>query len=258
LGFKSAIAVWFWASASALGAVSHAAPQDAPQQTVPTSPPIYQPGAPGQPGRVISAETAVALSRSTHTADDARFMQHMIVHHRQAVEMVEMLQQHGQDPSVQLMGQRIALSQEAEMALMQTWLAQRGLPLEMPVEHDHAPVSPAPATMDHSSHAGHAGHAMTASPPLDRDEVPIMPGMLSPAQMRRLAAARGTAFDRLFLTGMIQHHQGALDMVTDLQRRPDSAEDAILNDFIIGVIADQSAEILRMQLLLASLDTPSS
>lgn len=245
-----------WILAAGLaGSVSSlpvALPQDAP-----ASPPIFQPGAPGQPGRVISAETAVALSRSTYTADDARFMQHMIVHHQQAVDMVALLDQFGSDPRVKLMGQRIALSQEAEMALMRDWLVRRGEPLEMDMQDHsaHAAATPATAHDAHAGHAMHMGHAMAAPDP---DDVPVMPGMLSPAQMRRLQAARGTDFDRLFLTGMIQHHQGALDMVTDLQAHPDSAEDTVLGDFIIGVIADQSAEILRMQMLLSSLETPSS
>lgn len=238
----------------AIGMASHGGTVSVPvPQEVPVAPPIFQPGAPGQPGRVISAETAVALSRSTHTADDARFMQHMIVHHQQAVEMVALLDQYGHDPRVKLMGQRIAMSQDAEVVLMQDWLARRGLPLDMDMQ-DHA-AHPG------SAHDGHAGHAMPVGHDparVDPDETPIMPGMLSPAQMRRLAAARGPEFDRQFLTGMIQHHQGALDMVVALQGKADSAEDPVLSDFITGVIADQSAEILRMQLLLSSLETPSS
>lgn len=88
---------------------------------------------------------------------------------------------------------------------------------------------------------------MTAS------DTPIMPGMLSPAQMQTLASANGTEFDRLFLQGMIQHHQGALDMVDDLLAQPDAAQDPMLSDFASSVVADQSAEILRMQSLLSDL-----
>ena len=80
-----------------------------------------------------------------------------------------------------------------------------------------------------------------------------MPGMLSPAQMARLAAAEGVEFDHLFLEGMIQHHQGALDMVEELLALPDSAEDTLLSDFVTSVVADQSSEILRMRSLLAEL-----
>ncbi len=202
----------------------------------PQSPPIFQPGAPGHPARVITAGEAVALSRSTFTADDVAFMQHMIVHHAQAVEMVELLQARGTHATVRRLGQRIALSQEAEMALMRDWLSDRGQPLEM------QGMAPDHAAMDHSAHAG---HAMPAS------DTPLMPGMLSPARMQALAAARGPTFDRLFLEGMVRHHQGALDMVDALLAEPGAAEDPMLSDFTNSVVADQAAEILRMQSLLS-------
>ncbi|GLS01774.1 lipoprotein [Brevundimonas denitrificans] len=202
------------------------------------TPPIFNPGAPGAPSRVISATEAVELSRSTFTADDVAFMQHMIVHHGQAVEMVELLRTRGANPAVRRLGQRIALSQEAEMALMRDWLTDRGQPLEMPG------MGAGHASMDHSAHAGHA------MPPSD---TPIMAGMLSPAQMQALAAATGPAFDRLFLEGMIRHHQGALDMVDALMAQPGAAEDTMLSDFTTSVVGDQSAEILRMQSLLSDL-----
>ncbi len=198
----------------------------------PTSPPIFQPGAPGAAARIITPGEAVALSRSTFTAADVAFMQHMIVHHAQAVEMVELLETRGASPAVKLLGRRIALSQQAEMELMRDWLTRRGQPLEMPGMSGH----------DH-----HAGHAMPAG------ETPVMPGMLSPAQMQTLAAASGPAFDRLFLQGMIQHHQGALDMVAGLMATPGAAEDTLLSDFTNSVVADQSTEILRMQSILSDL-----
>lgn len=204
----------------------------------PQTPPIFNPGAPGTPSRVISAAEAVELSRTSFTADDVAFMQHMIVHHGQAVEMVELLRTRGVHPTVRRLGQRIALSQEAEIELMRGWLTDRGQPLEMPgMGGNHA-------GMDHSAHAGHV------MPPSD---TPVMAGMLSPAQMQALAAASGPAFDRLFLEGMIRHHQGALDMVDALLANPDAAEDTTLSDFTTSVVADQSAEILRMQSLLSDL-----
>jgi len=195
------------------------------------SPPIFQPGAPGAPSRVITPDQAVNLSRSTFTDDDVLFMQHMIVHHGQAVEMVELLKTRGADPQIGLLGQRIALSQEAEMTLMRGWLAARGEDETMPAD----------------MHAGHGGmdHAAHAAP----GDTAVMPGMLTPNQMQALAAASGPEFDRLFLTGMIQHHQGALDMVDVLMAEPDSAEDSMLSEFVTSVVADQSAEILRMQSL---------
>lgn len=202
----------------------------------PQSPPIFQPGAPGAAARIITPGEAVALSRSTFTAADVAFMQHMIVHHAQAVEMVGLLETRGASPAVKLLGRRIALSQQAEMDLMRDWLTQRGQPLAM-------------AGMDHAGmdHSAHAGHAMPAS------DIPVMPGMLSPAQMQTLAAASGPAFDRLFLEGMIQHHQGALDMVDALLANPGAAEDPLLSDFTISVVSDQSTEILRMQSILSDL-----
>lgn len=200
-------------------------------QADPSSPPIFQPGAPGAGSRTITAAEAVALSRTSFTADDVAFMQHMIVHHGQAVEMVALLEAQGADPAVKRLGRRIAMSQEAEMELMRGWLAERGQPLGMP-------------GMDHAAHAGHAGPA---------SDTPLMPGMLSPARIRELAAARGPAFDRLFLEGMIRHHQGAIDMVETLMTRPDAAQDTLLSDFANAVVADQSTEILRMQSLLSDL-----
>lgn len=207
----------------------------------PQTPPIFQPGAPGADARIITPVEAVALSRSTFTGDDVAFMQHMIVHHGQAVEMVELLETRASDPSVRLIGRRIALSQQAEMDIMREWLTQRGQPLEMP-GMSHAGMNH--AGMDHSAHAG---HVMPAS------DTPVMPGMLSPAQMQALAAASGPAFDRLFLTGMIQHHQGALDMVDALLATENAAQDTLLSDFTTSVVADQSAEILRMQSILSDL-----
>lgn len=203
----------------------------------PQSPPIFNPGAPGAPARVISADQAVAMSRGSHTEADIAFMRHMLVHHAQAVEMVELLRLHGQDETVKLLGERIALTQAAEMEVMSEWLAGRGLATVDPHlgHHMHA-------GMDHSQHGA-------AAP----DETAIMPGMLSPAQMRRLAEARGAAFDKLFLEGMIQHHQGAIDMVDALLETPRAAEDVVLSEFANAVVADQSAEIRRMQSILSNL-----
>jgi len=199
------------------------------------TPPIFHPGAPGAASRTITAAQAVELSRTSFTTGDVQFLQHMLVHHAQAVEMVELLQAHGSSPQIKRLGQRIALSQQAEMELMRNWLTDRGQPLVM-------------ADM----HAGHTGmnHAM---PMAAQGDTAVMPGMLTPNQMRALAAARGPAFDRLFLQGMIQHHQGALDMVDTLMAQPDAAQDPMLSDFSNSVVADQSAEILRMQSILSEL-----
>lgn len=201
------------------------------------TPPIFNPGAPGEAPRVISAAEAVELSRTGFVEADVRFMQHMLVHHAQAIEMVELLESRAASPTVRLMGARIAQSQAAEMAQMEEWLLGRGLPV--------AAADP---------HAGHGGMGHAPADP----NTPLMPGMLSPAQMATLAAARGPGFDRLFLEGMIQHHRGALDMVEGLLAHPDTAEDPVLSDFASSVVADQAAEILRMQSILSELQNQSS
>ena len=204
------------------------------------TPPIVQPGAPGQPSRAITARDAVALSRTTFIEADVRFMQHMIVHHAQAVEMVELLRAHGADAQVKLLGERIALSQAAEVERMRGWLAERGQTLEAP-------------SSSHEHHGHSHSHGGEPHPEPDLDDLAAMRGMLTPRQMRALAEARGAAFDRLFLQGMIQHHQGALGMVDALLAVPGAAEDPSLSDFAASVVADQSAEILRMQNLLSAL-----
>lgn len=199
------------------------------------SPPIFQPGAPGAAARTLTVAESVALSRAGFVEADVTFMQHMLIHHAQAVEMVGLMPERASDQTVRRLGQRIAASQAAEMELMADWLTARGLPLA--------------AADPHAGHAGHQGHG----------EMALMPGMLTPAQMQALASATGPDFDRLFLAGMIQHHQGALDMVDVLNDDPNAAEDTLLSDFATSVVADQSAEILRMQTLLSQtpIQTPA-
>ena len=226
------------------------------------TPPIFHPGAPGAPTRTITAEQALVLSRTSFTADDVAFMQHMLVHHAQAVEMVALLEAQGADPVVKRLGQRIAMSQEAEMGVMRGWLTDRGQPLDMPgMAHGghsghamagHVMASPAMAGHDMAGH-DMAGHDMASMPTGEASDQAVMPGMLSPRQMQALAAAQGPAFDKLFLAGMIQHHQGALDMVDALLADDAAAQDPVLSDFTTSVVADQSAEILRMQSVLSGL-----
>ncbi|MGY6661178.1 MAG: DUF305 domain-containing protein [Glycocaulis sp.] len=203
-------------------------------------PPILQPGAPGEPTREISAERSRALSQTRHTAADTRFMQHMIVHHQQAVDMVALIEGRTSNASIIAIGGRIARSQDDEIALMRDWLMRRGEALEADDLHEHHGAG------GHDHH--HAHHASD-----DPDDVPLMTGMLSVNQMRALAAAEGGEFDRLFLEGMIHHHEGALIMVDELLEHPGAAEDIIMSDFTGHIVADQMAEILRMQNLLRDL-----
>jgi uncharacterized protein (DUF305 family) len=237
------------------------------------SPPIVNPGAPGAPSRTITAEESLALSRTSYIPADARFMQHMIVHHNQAVEMGALIEARSSHRGVQLIGQRIALSQSAEMDMMTNWLQARGEPVEDEHlhhgSHDHgmhgghsmhdghddqSSHGDHASHDDHSGHGDHAGHGEAAMEEVDPREIPLMPGMLSEAQMERLAASEGETFDRLFLEGMIVHHQGAIDMVDSLLAVPGSGEDPQLSEFLSHVVSDQTAEILRMRSMLSEMD----
>jgi uncharacterized protein (DUF305 family) len=188
-----------------------------------STPPIFQPGAPGQPSKPITASQSVEVGRSAVNPADVKFMQDMIEHHAQAVEMVELLDTRTSRASMRLLGKRISMSQSSEIEMMRGWLARRG---------ESAPDSDA-----------HDMRGMT------------MTGMLSPQQMTTLAAAKGAEFDRLFLQGMIQHHRGALGMVSALTATPDAGEDAALSDFLTSIVADQTAEIERMNQMLSSYST---
>jgi uncharacterized protein (DUF305 family) len=198
---------------------AHASAQAAP----PTAPVVVQPGAPGDPSRTLPASTHATLPPLSHA--DVEFMQGMIMHHSQAVEMTALIQSHTTNKDVRSIGARISSSQSDEIKFMQRWLAARGEPTSMSM--------PGMAGMDMS------GKAM-----------PPMPGMLTTPQMAALRKARGAEFDRLFLTGMMQHHGGALIMVKDLVNSPGAAQDAELFNFATDVDNGQRAEIRIMQSML--------
>ena len=180
--------------------------------------PIVQPGAPGQPSLTIDAARAVDLSRVRFTPADVDFMQGMISHHAQAIEMTDLLATRTERAVMRKLAERIDISQADEITMMQQWLVARGQ------------IAP-------EQHAHH-------------HEAVMMPGMLTPEQMARLAAAHGTEFDRLFLQGMIAHHQGALTMVDELMKIPGAAQESEMFGFVSDVEADQSAEIARMGAML--------
>jgi uncharacterized protein (DUF305 family) len=188
---------------------------------------IVQPGAPGQPTRTIAAAAAADRSRIRYTAADVRFMQGMIGHHEQALEMTALVPSRTSRDALKLLAQRIDVSQRDEIAMMRTWLEARGQPVPDP----------------HAHHHGAAAASTQASPPL-------MPGMLTAEEMARLAAARGHAFDRLFLESMIKHHDGALVMVKELFGTPGAGQEAEMFAFASDVDADQRMEIDRMSALL--------
>ena len=198
------------------------------------SAPIVQPGAPGHSGRTLSPATAVTPPRVPAEADIS-FMQGMIHHHSQAVEMTDLLRTRSHNKKLQALGKRISISQSDEMKYMKQWLEDRG--------------KPAPTGYGHMDHSG-AMKGMAPMSGMDMGSMPMMPGMLTPQQMKILAKASGPSFDRLFLTGMIQHHTGALVMVEDLFDTPGAGQDNVLFDFATDVDNTQRAEIKIMQGML--------
>lgn len=178
--------------------------------------------APAMPERPLTA----------YTAADVEFMQGMIGHHAQATLIAGWAESHGASPELQRLAARIVVGQDDEIAIMQRWLRDRGETVPEP-DSSHSMHG-----MDHSMH---------------------MPGMLSPEELAQLDAARGTAFDRLFLTLMIKHHEGAIQMVDRLFGSQGAAQDDVVFRMASDVQADQIAEIRRMQLMLADLPpSPSS
>jgi uncharacterized protein (DUF305 family) len=181
--------------------------------------PIVQPGAPGEPSRVIDARQAADLSQIKHTAAEIRFMQGMIGHHIQALEMTRLLASRTSRPDMQLLAKRIEISQADEIEMMREWLKSRGEALPDP----------------------HAHHGPNAT---------LMPGMLTAAEMQQLADAKGAEFDRLFLASMIRHHEGALVMVDELFSTPGALQQSDTFAFASDVDADQRMEIARMSAML--------
>jgi uncharacterized protein (DUF305 family) len=184
------------------------------------APAIVQPGAPGAASRVVSAESAADLSKVGYTAADVKFMQGMIHHHAQALDMVALVPDRTSRDDMRKLAQRIEISQADEIKMMQRWLEARGQ--EVPGPHAH--------------------HMPGA---------PLMPGMLTPEEMAQLAAAKGSEFDRLFLEGMIKHHGGALTMVQELFATPGAGQESEMFAFASDVDADQRMEIDRMRGMLA-------
>lgn len=184
---------------------------------------------------------AVERHGPAHTEADVRFMRHMIHHHRQAVEMTDLVDERAQDPAIRLLAERIAVSQQDEMERMRQWLRTRGEETEeMGEDHSAHPASGDDHAGMHAEHRGSGGEMM-------------MPGMLGREEMARLAAASGAEFDRLFLEYMIRHHQGALMMVEELFASPGAGEETEMYQFASEVVADQQIEIDRMRRMLASL-----
>lgn len=184
--------------------------------------PIVQPGAPGQPAKMLSAQDAVKIANTSFSIDDVIFMQNMIPHHGQAVDMAVLVDSRTNNTELIDIAGRIRKSQDDEIAFMKDWLIERAQSVEM----------------DHANHMDHS----------------VM-GMATPSQMEDLENSKGTDFDRLFLTLMIPHHEGAIRMVKDLLDQSGSAYDPVLYDFVSDIMNDQEAEITSMNIMLSGLSS---
>ncbi len=202
-------------------------------------PTVSTPGPVRAPPAILSGTERIRADsiRHPYTEADILFMTHMIAHHAQAIVMSRMAPTHGASPSIQTLAARIINAQNDEIRAMQSWLGDRGQPVPVP---DTSPASSAAAMPGMPGMTG-MHHRM------------LMPGMLTDEQMRQLDAARGEKFDRLFLSGMIQHHRGAVQMVAELFATPGAAQDETIFKFASDVNVDQTTEIARMQKMLSSL-----
>lgn len=182
-------------------------------------PRLIRPGAPGEESRILTGDQIDRSPILPHTEADIRFMKGMIPHHAQALDMAALVEERTGNREIHLLARRIAISQRDEIALMGRWLHQRGE--EVPGPHAH--------------------HMMGEH---------LMPGMLTPEEMDRLARASGDEFDRLFLELMIKHHQGAITMVETLFASPGGGQETDIYTFAAHVDADQQIEIQRMRQML--------
>jgi uncharacterized protein (DUF305 family) len=201
------------------------------QQGDSATPVVVQPGAPGKPSKTLPPTTKGAPPQWSQA--DVEFMQGMIMHHEQAVEMTALIASHTENKDVRSLGERISSSQSDEIKFMQRWLAARG-----------EAVSMAMPGMPDGNASGKPGMDMSSK------AMALMPGMLTAEQMEALRKAKGAEFDQLFLTGMIQHHNGALIMVKDLFDTAGAGQDADLFDFATDADNTQRAEIRIMQAML--------
>jgi len=182
---------------------------------------IIQPGAPGKPSIILNQDEATNIADSSYTKADVNFLQGMIVHHDQAVLMSRLAEDRTNNKTIVDLAKRIESSQIDEINFMQSWLKER----DENASHDH---------LNHHMHMK-------------------MMGMASEKQLKDLKNSKSTKFDRLFLSLMIAHHDGALKMVEDLKKYPGSAYDPILNEFVSDLVNDQGVEIERMNIIAVGL-----
>ncbi|HEV8158151.1 MAG TPA: DUF305 domain-containing protein [Pyrinomonadaceae bacterium] len=189
---------------------------------------VVQPGAPGQPTKILPPTTRATLP--PRSPKDVEFMQGMIMHHAQAVEMTALMKSRTENKELRLLEARISHTQADEINFMKRWLETRGEKTLMPeMANMDMPA------MDMSNHKHH---------------MMLMPGMLTAKQMEELGKAKGAKFDELFLKGMIQHHNGALIMVTELFGTVGAGQDAELFNFATDIDSGQRSEIRIMQNML--------
>jgi uncharacterized protein (DUF305 family) len=215
-------------------------------------PRTVQPGAPGQATRVVEAGDA-PFSFPRHVDADVHFMQMMIAHHHQAIEMSALAEDRAEREDVKLLAHRIHVAQFDEIRLMANWLHDRGE--VVPPEAFEAGFAPA----GHDAHAGHAAHAVHGDHAghdadehgADPHDHASMPGMLTPEELESLADATGSDFDRKFLEFMIFHHEGAITMVRELFSSAQGGQEGEVFQFASHVDSDQRIEIDRMRGMLA-------
>jgi uncharacterized protein (DUF305 family) len=220
-------------------------------------------GAAPTAGESASLEAAIERARADsarypYTKADIDFMKGMIHHHAQAIAMSRWAPTHGASAEIQRLAARIINAQRDEIGTMQRWLRVRNQPAPDP-SLDSTGMNP-------TMHGGMAGmhdmqgmHGASGAHDADGAHEMLMPGMLTPAQMKELDGARGREFDRLFLTFMIQHHTGAVSMVKDLFGSYGAAQDELVFKFANDVNVDQTTEIARMRKMLAAVifDAPA-
>jgi uncharacterized protein (DUF305 family) len=202
------------------------------------APSDVRPATEGQTSRPAAPAAGVDRGRHRYTEADVRFVQRMIGHHAQALAMTALVPARTSRDDMRLLAERIEVSQRHEIGLMRRWLTDR---------HEEVPSAD-----EHHEHQQHLDPSADSAHAMGHHEAP-MPGMLTPEELRRLAAATGTEFDRRFLELMIRHHEGALTMVAELLATNGAGQETDVFRFASEVDADQRAEIARMRTLLGTL-----
>lgn len=210
--------------AVALGSAACTSDDDPPADE---AAPVVQLGAPGEAGKTLSPDEAEAIEDPTWTDADVEFVQMMLPHHQQALEMTALVEDRAADPDLAQLAERIEVSQQDEIALLEKWLSQRG-------------------EMVSGMHGGHGDHGGAGGGHQD------MPGMLTPAQLDQLARSKGERFDRLFLQGMIRHHEGAVVMVETLLTGGEGGQESEVFQLASHIGTDQQVEIAAMKKRLGS------